>query len=87
MPVTWHAPHGSVLALLTHTVLTLDVWTQSAPLDTDAESRFPVAGSRESPELYSTSSGFVLPPIRSLLAADGNRGFRFARRSFAFRFA
>ena len=59
MPVTQHPPHSPVLALLTHTVLTLDVLTQSAPQGTDAESRLPVAGSRVSPEIWPRCSGFV----------------------------
>src|ERR1035437_8330199 len=44
MPVARHHPHRSVRALLTHTVLTSDVWTQSVPPDTDAGSRLPVRG-------------------------------------------
>src|ERR1017187_7858344 len=42
MPVARHPPHRSVRALLTHTVLTSDVLTQSVPPDTDAGSRLPV---------------------------------------------
>ena len=56
MPVTRHPPHRSVLALLTHTVLTLDDsshilggLTQSGPLDTDAGSRLLVSGLQVSP--------------------------------------
>src|SRR6266536_2783268 len=59
MPVTRHPPHGSVQALLTHTVLTLDVLTQSAPPDTDAGSRLPESDVRVSPEIAPTSSGFA----------------------------
>src|ERR1035441_10289207 len=44
---------------LTHTVLTLDVWTQSVPPDTDAGSRLPESGARVSPEIAPMSSGFV----------------------------
>src|ERR1035438_8664637 len=44
---------------LTHTVLTLDVWTQSAPPDTDAGSRLPGSGARVSPEIAPMSSGSV----------------------------
>src|SRR6266496_4280896 len=58
MPVTRHPPHGSVQAFLTHTVLTLDVLTQSAPPDTDAGSRLPESEVRVSPENAPTSSGF-----------------------------
>src|ERR1017187_6526606 len=54
-----HPPHRSVRALLTHTVLTLDVWTQSVPPDTDAGSRLPESGARVSPESAPTSSGSV----------------------------
>src|ERR1019366_1897036 len=42
MPVARHPPHRSVRALLTHTVLTSDVLTQSAPQGKDEESRLPV---------------------------------------------
>src|ERR1035438_10602042 len=59
MPVARHPPHRSVRALLTHTVLTLDVWTQSAPPDTDAGSRLPGSGARVSPEIAPMSSGSV----------------------------
>src|ERR1035438_9305356 len=58
MPVARHPPHRSVLALLTHTVLTSDGSTQSERQDTGAEPRLPVAGSRVSPKRLSTSSGF-----------------------------
>src|ERR1039457_491576 len=59
MPVARHPPHRSVRALLTHTVLTLDVWMQSAPPDTDAGSRLPGSGARVSPEIAPMSSGSV----------------------------
>src|ERR1035438_131464 len=59
MPVARPPPHRSVRALLTHTVLTSDVLTQSVPPDTDAGSRLPVSGVRVSPEIGPSSSGFV----------------------------
>src|ERR1039457_7289174 len=58
MPVARHPPHRSVRALLTHTVLILDVWTQSAPPDTDAGSQLPASDVRVFPEIAPTSSGF-----------------------------
>ena len=36
MPIARHPPHRPVLALLAHTVPTLDAWRRSAHLGTDA---------------------------------------------------
>ena len=81
-------PHRSVLALLTQTVLTLDVLTQSAPPDTDAGSQLLESDVRATPEIVPTSSGFVdsadevahrlLQPIRPfrLRIATGSLGSR-----------
>jgi hypothetical protein len=42
--VTHCPPHGPVLARLTHTVLTLDVWRRNAHWDRGAECGLPVSG-------------------------------------------
>src|ERR1039458_432138 len=55
MPVTRHPPHRPVLALLTHTVLTSDIWRQTAHSATGVEPRpggvwHQVAPENESPD-------------------------------------
>src|ERR1039458_8343275 len=57
MPVTRHPPHRPVLALLTHTVLTSDIWRQTAHSATGVEPRPGGVWHQVAPENESTSIG------------------------------
>src|SRR5664279_2271516 len=57
MPVTRHPPHRPVLALLTHTVLTSDIWRQTAHSATGVEPRPGGVWHQVTPENESTSIG------------------------------
>src|ERR1019366_9054104 len=57
MPVTRHPPHRPVLALLTHTVLTSDIWRQTAHSATGVEPRPGGVWHQVAPENEPTSIG------------------------------
>src|ERR1019366_5316219 len=62
MPVTRHPPHRPVLALLTHTVLTSDIWRQTAHSATGVEPRPGESGTKSLQKTSPRPSALLAPP-------------------------
>src|ERR1022692_2490508 len=64
MPVARHPPHRSVRALLTHTVLTSDVLTQSVPRIRMQDLDFRYEASKDLLKPFPRPAGSLTPPAK-----------------------